>query len=164
MDKVGSNVEIKHISPAEAILLVSDHHANAGGNPIEQLTVLADDAEQEQIDSLEADQERIGKQLEDLDTADVVFDVKERRANYLRDRLTSIKERLDRLRFLQARRKFTPTQEVNRLRSKYTAARVDKAFPGAIPQLPEDFPEAVEAGLKIKTTSGRLFTVGDNGE
>jgi exonuclease VII small subunit len=164
MDKVGSNVEIKHVSPAEAILLVSDHHANAGGSPIEQIVVLDDNAEQPQIDILEADVERLEKQITDLDTSEAAFDVKERRATYLRDRLTSVKERLARLLALQTRRKFTPTQEVNRLRAKYGAGRTDKAFPGAIPQIPDDFPEAVEAGLKIKTTSDRLFTVGDSGE
>jgi len=162
MDKVGSNVEIKHVSPAEAILLVSDHHANAGGNPLEHINVLPDDAEDEQIDILTADVKRLESQISDLETSDAAFDVKERRQTYLQNRLDSVKERLARLQALKARRKFTPTQEVNRLKAKYGAARVSKAFPGAIPQLPSDFPEAIEAGLQIKTTSGRLFTVGDN--
>ena len=42
VDKVGSNIPIKGVTPAEVLYLVADNHANVGGDPIESLTVTGD--------------------------------------------------------------------------------------------------------------------------
>ncbi len=161
MDKIGSDVLIKNVTPAEVLLLVSDHHANAGGNPVTIESQLEDDEEEQPLKALASDISRLEALLESLGQEDLAMDVRMRREGFITNQLNSLRERVARLKYLQARRKFTNAQEVDRLRQKYGKQRVNKAFPGALPQLPETFEEAIKVGPEVETPESRLFTVGD---
>lgn len=163
-DQLGNDISMRNVTPAEVLLLISDHQKNAGGNPVTIVEITKDDAEEDQIESLEADVVRITKTIEDLDKDEITPEVRTVRGNNLQQQLDSIRDRLGRLKHLQARRKYSPTQEAERLISKYGSTRVKAAFPGAIPQLPQDFEEASKAGIGHQPPeSSRLFTVGDTG-
>jgi len=98
LDKSGHDVHLHGVTPAEALLLVAEHHTNAGTDPVKELK----------------------------ETGEV-----ERDAN----------------------------QEVDRLKSKYAAAKVNALFQGAIPTLPTDFAQARKLGIGQKLPTGKLTEV-----
>lgn len=81
-----TQVPLRGVTPAEVLLLVAEHHAAAGGNPIKGIA-----------------------------SAGTV--------------------------------KTSAVSEKQRLLRKYSAAKVEKAFPGAVPKLPTTFREALRVGL-----------------
>jgi len=95
LDKSGHDVHKVDVTPAEALLLVAEHHANAGGDPISELKV----------------------------TGEVDREV---------------------------------TDEVNRLKTKYAAKKVDALYQGAIPTLPTDFDQARKLGIGQQLPTGKL--------
>lgn len=163
-EKNGSDVELKYVTPAEVLLLVSDHQVFAGGNPVTISKIVPSEEEEDKIAELEDDKTRLTKLADTISKDEnMPYDTRINRQKYVQNQLDSVNDRLERQKFLQARRKYTAKQEVDRLSSKYGRKRVTKAFSGAIPALPATFEEATEAGLAHVTESEKLFTAGDTG-
>lgn len=54
----------------------------------------------------------------------------------------------------------TVPEEIQRLKSRYPAAKVDKIFPGATPTLPKTFAEAITTGMGISMPQTQAFAFG----
>jgi hypothetical protein len=52
----------------------------------------------------------------------------------------------------------TPRQETERLRNKYRREKVDACFPGALPNLPDSFKEAIDSGMETNIPEQEFFT------
>lgn len=165
-EKNGNDVELKYVTPAEVLLLVSDHQFFAGGNPVKIVKIVPSEEEEQKIEELQADEKRLTKLAETIASDEnMPYDTRVNRQKYVQNQLDSVRDRLRRQEHLQTRRKFTTKQEVDRLSGKYGRKRVTTAFPGAMPNLPSTFEEAIEAGLAHSTERNeRLFTVGDTGQ
>lgn len=96
LDRNGSCVTKKHVTPAELMLLVAEHHKRAGGSPVIKL--------------------ELGEKIQ-------------------RD----------------------PRVERARLLSTYDSRKVQALFPGALPSLPKNFRQAMNAGIEAHIPSTRLL-------
>jgi hypothetical protein len=52
----------------------------------------------------------------------------------------------------------TARQEVDRLRNKYRREKVDACFPGALPNLPATFQEAIDTGMETSIPEQEFMT------
>ena len=160
MAKVGNSVQRLNVTPAEVLVLVNLHRVNAGGNPIVKLTKIEESREDEQMAPLLKEVEKLTKLRDGLDELDNLTDeVKQKRATSYRNRLEALQGQLDTLKLIKRIRQLSPAQERDRLKGRYQQVTIKAIFPGAIPQLPESFEEAMKAGLDSEDSSGR-FLVG----
>lgn len=136
IDKMQEVVK-QHVTPAELMFLVADHHSAAGGDPVISL-------------KLEKKQEL--REVEDLDpTGAPLLDVMTGKP-VIAKRLVDTNE--------DAVLKIRPQDERRRLSAIYNPKRVGKFYPGTIPNLPQTFDEAREAGTQVVAPSERLLEVG----
>lgn len=159
MDQFGSDVEKKNVTPAEVLLLVADFHPYAGGDPIKTLKQVPEKAELERLAELQADIEQLTKRhAETVDLLDITEEVREKRLESFRTRITSLQSQLDDLRVINGRRKLDSIQEKQRLIFSYGRKKVERIFPGSSPNLPTDFDSAKRAGLEVsKDTDQNIF-------
>lgn len=165
LDKIGTSVPKKYVSPAEVMFLVSDHHTNAGGDPIVKLDILDDDAEAEPLAVVTKELEELQASQEKLDNiTNITDEVRHKREDKLRRKMQVKLDEITRLKAIQAMRNFSPAVERRRLISIYGSPRITKYYPGQIPQLPADFKEARDHGVGTEAPSERLLTVGAEGQ
>src|SRR5882757_6764653 len=104
------DVPLKEITPAEACLLVAEHHRNVGDSAIYDLgPVVRTHTEKVFVD---------GKHTDNKVTKTEITEVER-----------------------------TVVEEIANLKGKYGVKKVTTLFPGAIPQLPQTFKEAIEIGI-----------------
>lgn len=104
------DVPLKEITPAEACLLVAEHHRNVGDSAIHDLgPVIRTTSEKVFVDGKHTD------------------------------------NKVTRTEFTEVER--TVVEEIARLKGKYGVRKVTALFPGAIPQLPTTFDEAIKIGI-----------------
>lgn len=108
LNREGTDVPRKNVTPAECQLLRSMYENICGCNPITLLEVVK------------------GENDEPAQAAVIVERDQEEPANLKKARM----------------RKRTSSDEIRRLRGKYTGATIEKFFPGLNPQLPETFEDA----------------------
>lgn len=165
LDKIGTSVPKKYVSPAEVMFLVSDHHTNAGGDPIVKLDILDDDAEVKPLEVATKELEELQASQDKLDNVmNITDEVRQKREEKIRRKMQVKLDAITRLKAIQAMRTFTPALERRRLISIYGQPRINKYYPGQIPQLPSDFAEARSVGVGTEAPSERLLTVGAEGQ
>jgi hypothetical protein len=127
----------QHVTPAELMFLVADHHTLAGQDPVISLKV-----EKKQELREVQDSDPVGQPMVDVMTG----------APVMVKKLVDTDE--------DAVLKLTPAQERMRLSGIYNAKRIGKFYPGTIPNLPLTFEEARESGVQTIAPSERLLEVG----
>ena len=90
--------------------------------------------------------------LERVTPAETMFLVADHHTNAGGDPIVSLEE-------LEDESKLNASSEKLRLALKYGTKRINKFFPGRIPNLPSSFAEAREAGVSIEAPQERLLTV-----
>jgi len=123
LSKDGHHVTLHNVTPAELLLLVAEHHTNAGGNPVVKESL-----------------------VETGDTTKVEVEEDKDDGKGGKTKVKVIKTVTGR----------TPAEEVARLRMKYAGNKVSALFQGAIPNMPKDFKEAQELGVKTALPSSKL--------
>jgi len=125
--KEGHHVFLTGVTPAELLLLVAEHHANVGKDPVVSLveTNLG-----------------IGKEEE----IEVEFDAKDDKGQPYKKKEKRKVTNIER----------SPLLEVARLRGKYAGNKVTALFPGASPNLPSTFDEARKIGPTIVLPTAKL--------
>jgi ribonucleotide monophosphatase NagD (HAD superfamily) len=161
MDKIGSSVPVKNVTPGQVMFMVADHHANAGGDPIVKIDELPDDAEEAPLKAAQDRLEAIEKNMEKLDlVTNITDEVRDQRKSKLRRKQQVEMDEINRLQAIQALRTLSPAGERRRLINIFGHTRIAKFFPGQIPQLPQDFQEARQLGTQVEAPYERLLTVG----
>lgn len=155
---LNSTVPRLHVTPAELMYLVSDFHAVVGGNPVVSLKELDESKEDKALQSAKAE---VAKRQSILDALydppkdgqlELTPEILERRVNAATARLNSAQDSLKHLEGLKALRNLTPTQERERLCARYGPHKIKPLFTGAIPQLPQNFEEAMQTGVTLDAT------------
>jgi hypothetical protein len=136
IDKMQEVVK-QHVTPAELMFLVADHHTLAGQDPVLSLKL-----EYKQEKKLVQDKDPTGQPMVDVMNGQPVMV----EALVDTDELATLK--------------LTSVQERRRLSGIYNAKRIGKFYPGTIPNLPQSFDEARENGVQTNTPSERLLEVG----
>lgn len=132
-EKVGNTVRIKGVTPAELMFLIADNHINAGGDPIVSLT-----PEMKKVKGEVPERDGAGQLILDSEEKPVMV------PGYVDTDEPNVSK-------LNAR------QERDRLGRKYGIKRVQKLFPGPIPNLPMSFEEAKEVGLSLAAPGDRMI-------
>lgn len=114
--KHGHHVVRENVTPAELMVLVAEHHANAGGDPVLEI--------KETGDTTKVEVEEGGKKV---------------------------------TKTVEGRK---PQDEVARLKTRYAANKINHLFQGAIPNLPKDYKEARELGVRMVLPAAKLTEVG----
>ena len=160
LDKIGSCVDRKNVTPSEVMLLCAMHHSNAGGDPITKLIPLSEDFEDKQIKPLDEDLQKLRVSLDSLsEDGSITEEVKDKRQISLSARITSKEGQVQALQSIKALRDLSPENERTRLSFRYARSTVMKMFPGGIPTLPTDFTTARAAGVNAGDI-GNHFLVG----
>lgn len=157
LDKIGSSVQRKNVTPAEVMFLVADHHVNAGGDPIVKLVEIKEDTEEKALVPLRKELEVLRTQLEELADLELTDEIRERRQRSLQNRIDSKEGLIANLESIIQLRNLSPKQERDRLISRYGGIRISKFYPGAIPALPQDFEEARSTGVGQDATPARML-------
>jgi len=156
---LGSTFQKRNITPAEMLVLVSMFHNSGrdgrfmGENLIDRLKVIDEDHEKKLLKPLYESLEAVEKQIEELETAELTDEIRERRSNAYLTKLTSFQERIAELEQLVAIRNLDPVVEKNRLSMIYGEERIESLFPGISPAMPATHKEAQELGMKRKIAS-----------
>lgn len=148
INQFGSTVALKHVTPAEVMLLVAEHNSNAGGNPVVKLEVLDDDAEKKPIKQLQTEIAELEHKREELNAVEMPLEVREKRDGQLASAIRVKQDKLEELRRIVVLRGLAPKDERVRLFGKYITGRVKRFYPGSLPTLPSNFEEAQSAGLE----------------
>jgi len=130
LDKSGHSVPRHEVTPIEAILLVAEHHKNAGGNPVEVIKDTVKDCPL--VVTRVKKMVKTGEKKE----GDKTIDITEERET-------------------EEKRGRTADEELNRLRSRYAAAKVD-ALSTRVREFPDDFEKAVQLGLQLSLPTKSL--------
>lgn len=135
-DKIGCEVVLKGVTPAELMFLIADNHIRAGGDPVMELTI---------------EKKKVLGEVEERDPTGrvVLVDGKPHMIPGLVDSDEDNELNL------------SPSQERNRLGARFGVNRIKKFYPGPIPTLPQTFEEARQAGIGAEAPTERLLTVGD---
>jgi hypothetical protein len=148
LDKNGSSVQLKNVTPAEVMLLCAMHHTNAGGDPVVKLTEIPVDAfEEEQskqvaaLKKLEEDYAKV-----ELDPT-LLEDVREKRLESIQKRMDVKQSLITGYSQIAAIRELSPADEYQRLSFKYNNLTLKAFYPGRIPSLPATFEEARRNGV-----------------
>jgi polyhydroxyalkanoate synthesis regulator phasin len=168
-DEHKSTIQLKHVTPAELLILVTDFHINVKGDPCPTSTHIREipaDHEQKLIAPLEKQVEELQEQLDDLDnppipeTGSTVVviseEIREKRKHSLTSRIERLEDQISDLQRIIALRNLTPENEKKRLMGKYGKIKVSKFFSDAIPRLPETFEQAKAIGLSESFDVGFL--------
>jgi len=162
MDKNGSSIQRKNVTPAELMLLCAMHHTNAGGDPILKCEEIDEDTNKKEIKSLH---EAYAKLQEDYDRvqADVSLleDVREKRLESITKRMEARQSTIVGLEQVDAIRELSPSDEFRRLGFRYSSTLLKDFYPGRIPSLPSTFEEARKNGLQTEAVAPK-WLAGDN--
>lgn len=157
-DKIGNSIELKPVTPAQLMFLVADNAVNAGEDPVKSLTIIPDDSEEEKINELQAKVEELTELYNKANNDETITpEIQERRLSSFQRRIDSARDGIARLQAQRNLRFITPSEEKERLISRYGGMKISKIFPGEIPQLPKSFEEARKVGLKTKVPVTRLI-------
>lgn len=128
-------VHLKGVTPIEALLLAAEHHANAGGNP------------------LQVDKESVketGREVEEEYEHEVDSVVSEGGVKKIKTEKVKAKRKV------WKDHKRSVDEEISRLRGKYPAAKIRHIL-NEVKELPtEDFEKAIQMGINIVLPSGKL--------
>ena len=129
----GHDIGKKNITPIEALILVSLHHQNAGGNPV---TVI--EGTESEIESEAEVTEPAIPEVKSPDGKTVLHPAKPAQ---------KVKKKITR----------TEDQELDRLRSIYGPAKV-KSMMSEVKNLPTTFAEAIDRGTKLQLGSTGMIS------
>jgi hypothetical protein len=162
MDKNGSNVQRKNVTPAEVMLLCAMHHKNVGKDPVIKLEVIEEGAfdkeiekETQAIEKLQADYARV----EADDT--VLENIKESRLDVISKRIEAKQSTIGGLKQIDMIRGLSPADEYRRLSFRYSQVLLKEFYPGRSPNLPTTFEEARQQGVQTEAVSPK-WIVGDS--
>lgn len=164
LDKVGSTVPKRYVTPAEVYFLVADHHERAGDDAIVRLTELADDAEEAPLRKAKIELKLLQEELDATgEDATLTDEIREKRTSATTRKMQIKEDVVAQLTQVIERRSFDSAKEKQRLAMFYGLKRVNALFPGQFPQLPDSFVSARDFGTKTTVPSERFLTVGDTG-
>ena len=155
----GSTMQLRNVTPAEMLLLVSMFHSRPdgpGGDPIVEkyFKEIPEDTEQEQMTPLLEKLKDLQTKIEATSEEELTDEIREKRTAALTTRYEQVQDQIRSLLEVKTLRELEPAQEVNRLKQKYGEPKVNALFAGAIPVLPTTFQQAKDLGLKQKLTLG----------
>lgn len=155
----GSTMQLKNVTPAEMLLLVSMFHSRPdgpGGDPIveKHFKEIPEDSEKKQVEPLMVKLKEIEEKIEETAEEELTDEIREKRTAALLTRQEQLQDQIRSVLEVKSIRDLEPAQEVNRLKQKYGEPKVNALFAGAIPSLPTSFQQAKELGLKQKLTIG----------
>src|SRR5204863_676997 len=156
VNQFGSTVPRTHVSPAELMFIVADHHALAGGDPVLQLKIVDPTEDEKPLKKLQGELEAAEVKLADLENIELTDEIRERREKKIRGIVKLKQDQIQDILNARRRRNFSPAMEREYLRSRFGAKRVNHLFPGAIPQFPTSFEEARAAGVGSELPTERL--------
>lgn len=132
----------KDVTPLEALLLVSLHHRNAGGNPVEVLP----DTETEAEVTISATK-AVGQLVEDVAEYKTPDGKTVPASKKVVREAVAAKE--------ESKRSRTNDEEIARLRRKYSSAAIDTILT-KVRDLPDTFEDAIKKGTGVILDSGKL--------
>lgn len=140
LDRVGSNVLKKYVTPAEAYFFWNEHYKNSGGKPIVTVLETKDDEQVMPLEGEQAELERLQKGLDELgELDDITEEVREKRKDSYMTRILESQTRISELEALIQKRNLSAQQEVMRLKGLYGSRKIEVLFPGISPNLPASF-------------------------
>lgn len=141
LDKIGATVALKHVTPAEVMLLCAMHSGNAGEMPIVKFDLIDPKSNEMALKSLQDELSKQEALLEELsEIENITEEVRERRAITIQGKIESYQSRINELQYIINIRNLSPSAERARLTSKYNQIVVNKFYPGNMPTIPTDFP------------------------
>jgi len=141
LDKIGATVALKHVTPAEVMLLCAMHSGNAGGMPIIKFEQIDIKANEMALKSLQDELSKLETLLDELgEVENITEEVREKRSITLQTKIESYQGRINGLQHVMGIRNLSPAGERARLTGKYNQLVVNKFYPGNIPSIPVEFP------------------------
>ena len=141
LDKIGATVALKHVTPAEVMLLCAMHSGNAGEMPIVKFDLIDPKSNEMALKSLQDELSKQEALLEELSGIEnITEEVRERRAITIQGKIESYQSRINGLQYIINIRNLSPSAERARLTGKYNQIVVNKFYPGNMPTIPTDFP------------------------
>lgn len=131
-NQLGSTLHLRNVTPAELMFLAAAYSQHSGGRPIRSLVL---EETEEQVPVKEHHDEMVVNGVL-VPARDVITQMVTKKTG---KRKTATR---------------SAVEERNRLYAKYGKLRVQALYPGAIPQLPSTFNEAVRTGLSAELPSG----------
>jgi len=162
LDKNGSNVQRKNVTPAEVMLLCAMHHVNVGKDPVVKLEVIEEDAfnaeiekEEKALEKLEADHQRVSED------GTILENIKESKLDVIAKRIETKQSIIRDLKQINMIRDLSPADEFRRLGFRYSSVLLKEFYPGRIPSLPTTFEEARKGGTQTEAVAPK-WIVGDS--
>ncbi len=144
LDKIGATVALKNVTPAEMRLLCAMHSGNAGGDPVVSFKVIENEITAK-IKELEADLVKVEERRDALgEVENITEEVRSARESVLNAKFESLSERIQTLANIEMIKNLEPSQERNRLMTKYNQLLVSKFYPGDQPNMVTKFPSRTE--------------------
>ena len=142
-----STTQHRNITPAELLVLVTQFHGPAGGDPVDRLKEIPADAETKEIKKLQEALNGYEQKLEETDNEELTPEIRARREQALQTKINALTEQIQAQANVIQLRNLRPEQERARVIGKYGKKLVETLFTGAIPVLPESFKHALTLGL-----------------
>lgn len=160
LDKIGATVALKHVTPAEVMLLCAMHSGNAGGMPVVKFEEIDIKANEMALKSLQDELSKQEELLEALgEVENITEEVRDRRSITLQQKIESFQGRINALQHIMGVRNLSPSGERARLTGKYNQLVVNKFYPGNIPSIPTEFPNFNPKNEQEQTALGEWSTL-----
>lgn len=162
LDKNGSNVQVKHVTPAELMLLCAMHHTNAGGDPVVTLKEIDENFFNKEISQQEEAMQKLQEDYEKVEIDPTLLeDVREKRLESIKKRMDVKQSVIDGYKQINAIRDLSPADEFRRLSFKYNNLILKNFYPGRIPTFPETFTEARANGTNSSIEESKWLVGGE---